>query len=142
MPCMPTSPSGTVLWSALLLTGRETEITHLETGRGGVVRDFSPLPARRRVAAERGASDNDAASSHLLHPGPAEPRARSRRRFFPDVCIDRKSVVPLPISVERVHPAVLVHPAGGSVADDGGVGAGHGAFHIHLQHPADPGWRR
>src|SRR5271155_791469 len=45
MPCMPTSPSGTVLWSALLPTGRETEITRLGTGaRRSCARLFAAPP--------------------------------------------------------------------------------------------------
>ena len=49
MLCTLTSASGTVLWSALLPTGREVEVTWWVLGQGGGVRD--DLPLRR---AERG----------------------------------------------------------------------------------------
>ena len=49
MRCTAGYSSGTVLWSVLLPTGRETEVTWSVLGQGGGVRDDLPL---RRV--ERG----------------------------------------------------------------------------------------
>jgi hypothetical protein len=49
MRCTAGNSSGTVLWSVLLPTGRETEVTWWELWQGGGVRDI--LPLRR---AERG----------------------------------------------------------------------------------------
>jgi hypothetical protein len=43
MQCRGPMGSGTVLWSALLPTSRETGITHTEQGQGGGVRQVLPL---------------------------------------------------------------------------------------------------
>ena len=48
MPCTATTASGTVLWSGLLPTSRETEITQTEQGRGGGVRHGQPLRRSHR----------------------------------------------------------------------------------------------
>ena len=46
MRCPGSIASGTLLWSVLLPTSRETVVTHTELGQGGGVRQA--LPLRRR----------------------------------------------------------------------------------------------
>ena len=48
MRCPAPIRSGTVLWSALLPTSRETAITHTEQGQGGGVRQVLPLRRNNR----------------------------------------------------------------------------------------------
>ena len=43
MRCTAPIPSGTLLWSALLPTSRETVITDTKLGQGGGVRHLLPL---------------------------------------------------------------------------------------------------
>ena len=43
MQCTAATASGTFLWSDLLLTSRETGITHLGSGQGGGVHHGLPL---------------------------------------------------------------------------------------------------
>jgi hypothetical protein len=55
MQCRGPMGSGTVLWSALLPTSRETGITHTEQGQGGGVRQVLPLRRRPGVRVFRSA---------------------------------------------------------------------------------------
>ena len=48
MQCTATNQSGTVRWSGLLPTSRETVITHSKRGLGGGVRRGQPLRRRHR----------------------------------------------------------------------------------------------
>lgn len=43
MRCTARMPSGTFLWCALLLNGKETPVTECESGRGGYVPHGLPL---------------------------------------------------------------------------------------------------
>ena len=43
MRCTARMPSGTFLWSALLLNGKETPVTECESGRGGYVPHGLPM---------------------------------------------------------------------------------------------------